>query len=203
MLVELPIWYIIINSLSSSSSSLLSSSLLLLIIIDETRHVSEIFVDVSNLKIPQRDKSSKNTPFVSVMAKKPQKKPLANQVSEPVKDKKLTVKIVTPDKKVLSTSDIENDTQAASKVNDKINKLERNYTVVKENSGIYAGPLNKQGEREGKGLLTDAKTSDDETRNQWYGYFEKNQINGKGILTFHDGKVFRGIAKNGKIKYGK
>ena len=87
---------------------------------------------------------------------------------------------------------IENDTQAASKLNDKImNKLERDYTVVKENSGIYAGPLNNKGERDGKGLLTYAKTSDNENRNQWYGYFEKNQINGKGILTFHDGKVQR------------
>jgi len=152
------------------------------------------------------------------MAKKPQKKSLVNQIREPVKDKKLDgniAKVVTPDKKVLLTSDIENDTlpapgkniendTEASRLNEMImNKLERDYTVIKENSGIYAGPLNKKGEREGKGLLTYVKTSDDETRNQWYGYFEKNQINGRGILTFTDGKVFRGIAKNGKIKYGK
>ena len=165
-----------------------------------------MFVDVSNLKIPKRDKSSSKDTLISVIAKKPQKKSIVNQINVPVKDKKLdgnTVKIVTPEKNVLSASDIENDTQAVSKLNNKImNKLERDYTVVKENSGIYAGPLNKKGEREGKGLLTYAKTSDDETRNQWYGYFEKNQINGRGILTFNDGKVFRGIAKNGKIKYG-
>lgn len=73
--------------------------------------------------------------------------------------------------------------------------------IKDETGGIYFGPLNHLGCKEGSGTYTYPNLLR-EVRSQWKGEFKENYANGKGEMLFLDGKKFTGFVKNAQLLYG-
>jgi|LauGreStaDraftv2_3_1035109.scaffolds.fasta_scaffold43481_1 hypothetical protein len=170
---------------------------------------NEIFVDISNHKVPKREKAKSikdhDTIFSHPNAKadsKDSNKASMNSskaVKSHAKSLKATKSLV---KSVGNSNSMESNMSLTVKNDVVVKNLQKRFTFVKdENGGVYSGPLNINGIREGKGIYTYPR-GDGEVRSQWQGNFRNGKVCGTGEMSFIDGKIFKGVWQKGKMHQG-